>query len=288
MGGIAFALFYSGPRHPDRLARRPQEPGQHHRRVGGPVERVHRRLRAGAEFLAIVPGADGGRHRRGGRRRAVLRARSPISTRKEKRARALAFFSLGIPIGSALGVFFGGWIASHLDWRSAFLIVGLAGLPAALLVKLGIPEPVRGGFDSADGAASEPAPPFADVAATLARTPSFWLLSFGAASGSILGYGLIFWLPSFFSRSFGLELAEVGWFYGSIVLVGGVAGTWLGGWLGDRTGPGNPGAYARVPAICFLIAAPGLRARPVRAVAARSAGCCSRSARCWRWPGSGR
>jgi MFS family permease len=172
---------------------------------------------------------------------------------KERRARALAFFSLGIPIGSALGVFFGGWLASHLDWRSAFLIVGLAGLPAALLVKFGISEPVRGGFDSGP---SEPAPPFATVAATLARSPSFWLLSFGAASGSILGYGLIFWLPSFFGRSFGLDLAQVGWFYGSIVLVGGVAGTWLGGWLGDRTGPDDPGSYARIPALCFLIAAP--------------------------------
>jgi MFS family permease len=175
---------------------------------------------------------------------------------KERRARALALFSLGIPIGSALGVFFGGWIASNLDWRSAFLIVGLAGLPAALLVKWLIPEPVRGGWDSEDGSASEPAPPFATVAATLARTPSFWLLSFGAASGSILGYGLIFWLPSFFSRSFGLELIEVSYFYGSIVLVGGVAGTWLGGWIGDRTGPDNPGAYALIPAVCFLIAAP--------------------------------
>jgi len=175
---------------------------------------------------------------------------------KEKRGRALAFFSLGIPIGSALGVFFGGWIASHLDWRSAFLIVGLAGLPAALLVKLFVPEPVRGVFDSADGAASAPAPPFRVVAATLARTPSFWLLSFGAASGSILGYGLIFWLPSFFARSFHLDLAQVGWFYGSIVLVGGVAGTWLGGWFADKTGPADPGSYARVPALCFLVAAP--------------------------------
>src|SRR6185436_925973 len=137
---------------------------------------------------------------------------------RERRARALALFSLGIPIGSALGVFFGGWIASHLDWRSAFFIVGLAGLPAALLVRLFIPEPVRGGHDSANGSASEPAPPFATVAATLAGTPSFWLLSFGAASGSILGYGLIFWLPSFFARSFHLELGQVGWFYGSIVL----------------------------------------------------------------------
>jgi predicted MFS family arabinose efflux permease len=174
---------------------------------------------------------------------------------RERRARALALFSLGIPIGSALGVFFGAWIASHLDWRSAFVIVGLAGLPAALAVKLFIREPVRGGHDSADGSAGEPAPPFLTVVAALAVKPAFWLLAFGAASGSILGYGLIFWLPSFFSRSFGLGLTQVGWYYGSIVLIGGGAGTVLGGWFADRTGPGDPGSYARIPAICFLIAA---------------------------------
>jgi hypothetical protein len=39
---------------------------------------------------------------------------------------------------------------------------------------------------------------------------------------------LIFWLPSFFSRSYGLSLTQVSWFYGSIVLVGGIAGTYLG------------------------------------------------------------
>jgi MFS family permease len=173
----------------------------------------------------------------------------------ERRARALAIFSLGIPIGSALGVFFGGWIASHLDWRSAFLIVGAAGIPAALLVRFGISEPARGGWDVGERA-GEAAPPFPVVAATLAAKPSFWLLSLGAASGSILGYGLIFWLPSFFTRSFHLKLAEVGIFYGSIVLVGGVAGTWLGGWLGDRLGVRDPAAYALVPAVAFLIAAP--------------------------------
>jgi MFS family permease len=255
MGGIAFALFYSGLAIPiawlaDRKSR---------------VNIIAVSVALWSGFTALCGLAQNFWHlflaRMGvgiGEAGGVAPSYALISDfyPKEKRGRALAFFSLGIPIGSALGVFFGGWIAQNLDWRAAFIIVGLAGLPAALLVKLGVPEPVRGGFDSADGAASEPAPPFLAVAATLARTPSFWLLSFGAASGSILGYGLIFWLPSFFSRSFGLELAEVGWFYGSIVLVGGVAGTWLGGWFGDKAGPGNPAAYALIPAICFLIAAP--------------------------------
>ena len=173
------------------------------------------------------------------------------------RARALAFFSLGIPLGSALGIFFGGWIASSVDWRAAFIIVGLAGLPIALLLRLFVPEPLRGASDLASPA---DAPPFPEVMATLARIPSFWLLSFGAASGSILGYGLIFWLPALFTRSFGLSLGQIGWFYGSIVLVGGMLGTWLGGVIGDRLGPQRPGAYAAIPAICFLLAAPAYAA----------------------------
>ena len=255
MGGLAFALFYSGIAIPvawlaDRKSR---------------VNIIAFSVALWSLFTALCGLAQNFWHlflaRMGvgiGEAGGVAPSYALISDffPKERRARALALFSLGIPIGSAMGVFFGGWIASNLDWRSAFLIVGLAGLPAALLVKIGIREPVRGGFDTADGSASAGAPPFLIVAATLARTPSFWLLSFGAASGSILGYGLIFWLPSFFSRSFGLELIEVSWFYGSIVLVGGMAGTWLGGWIGDRTGADRPAAYALIPAVCFLIAAP--------------------------------
>ena len=275
MGGIAFALFYSGLAIPiawlaDRKSR---------------VNIIAASVAFWSLFTALCGLAQNFWHlflaRMGvgiGEAGGVAPSYALISDfyPKERRARALALFSLGIPIGSALGVFFGGWIASNLDWRSAFVIVGLAGLPAALLVKLFIREPVRGGHDSVDGSASAPAPPFSIVAATLARRPSFWLLSLGAASGSILGYGLIFWLPSFFSRSFDLsamdgvmaalpasftggadpKLLRVSIFYGSIVLIGGVAGTWLGGWLGDRTGPDRPGAYALIPAICFVIAAP--------------------------------
>lgn len=175
---------------------------------------------------------------------------------KEKRARAIAIFSFGIPIGSALGIFFGGWISIAFDWRAAFVIVGLAGLPIAALLKFAVPEPVRGGLDRDPGQVPEPAPPFAQVGRALSRTPSFWLLSFGAASGSVSGYGLIFWLPEFFDRSFGLSLGERSLFYGSIVLVGGLAGTWLGGWVGDRAGKVSRAYYALIPAWCFLVAAP--------------------------------
>ena len=170
-----------------------------------------------------------------------------------KRSRALALFSLGIPIGSALGIFFGGWLATTLSWRSAFVILGLIGLPLALMIKLLVPEAERGRFDRE---ANSSAPSLRQVVAMLARLPGFWLLSVGAALGSIPGYGLIFWLPSFFHRSFALPLEQVSWFYGSIMLVGGVAGTLLGGWIGERSGEGRPARLALIPAIAFLAAIP--------------------------------
>ena len=171
-----------------------------------------------------------------------------------ERARALAVYSFGIPVGSAAGIFLGGWIASAIDWRTAFIVVGLAGLALAPLFRLAVREPLRGRFDPPR--ATPEAPPFGVVMRTLAAKPSFWLLAFGAGSCSILGYGLIFWLPSFFARTFELELMQVSQFYGSIILVGGIIGIWAGGWLGDRLGSASRAAYARIPAIAFLIAAP--------------------------------
>lgn len=174
----------------------------------------------------------------------------------ERRARALAIFSLGIPIGSALGVFFGGWLASSVNWRAAFVIVGGLGLVLVPLLLYGIRDPGRGRFDRAAGEAVAPAPPFLTVMGTLARKPTFWLLSFGAACGSILGYGFAFWLPQFLTRTRGLELMDISWFYGSIALIGGVGGIWLGGVVGDRMGKVGPAGYPLIPAVCFLLAAP--------------------------------
>ena len=173
----------------------------------------------------------------------------------ERRARALAIFSLGIPIGSALGLFFGGWIATALNWRWAFVLIGLAGIPVALAIWRFIPEPTRGGLDAIEKDAGEPR--FREVISLLLTKPSFWLLSFGVASASICGYGLGFWLPSYFNASLGLPLDQLGAYFGVIVLVGGALGIYLGGWLGDRLGGGRrPGAYALIPGIAFMLTAP--------------------------------
>ena len=64
-----------------------------------------------------------------------------------QRARALGVYSFGMPIGSALGIVFGGVIASLIDWRTAFIAVGIAGIVLAPIFSLIVKEPARGRFD---------------------------------------------------------------------------------------------------------------------------------------------
>jgi MFS family permease len=170
------------------------------------------------------------------------------------RARALGFYSMGIPVGSALGFLFGGYIATNFNWRTAFIALGAAGLVLAPLFRATVAEPTRGATDGPRAPA--PAIPLRAVWTHLAAKPSFWLLSLAASCGSIMGYGLLLWLPSFFVRSYGLTVLQVSRLLGALLLVGGVAGTALGGYLADRLGVRSPRAYALIPAVAFLCILP--------------------------------
>ncbi len=166
-----------------------------------------------------------------------------------QRARALSVYSLGIPLGSAGGVLLGGYIAQLVEWRTAFIVVGLLGLLIAPLFRLTVREPAR---PVATGAQV----PVSAVFGILAAKRSFWLLALGAASSSMCGYGVAFWLPSLMTRSFGLDLIGAGQFLGALLLIGGVAGVLLGGWLGDRLGGRDRAFYAWVPAISYVVGMP--------------------------------
>ena len=163
----------------------------------------------------------------------------------------MAIYSLGVPIGLATGTLIGAYIAALVNWRTAFFVMGVAGVILAPIVYFSIRD-VRSPRRPYEG----PAAPMRDVFPLLARKPTFWLMAFASSFSSLCGYGLALWTPSVLMRSFDLDLIATGQFLGSLLLIGGTAGVWAGGWLGDRLGQGDRRWYARLPAIAWLITAP--------------------------------
>lgn len=166
----------------------------------------------------------------------------------DRRSRALAIFSLGIPIGLAGGTLMGAYIAHAISWRAAFAVMGIAGVilaPILWLVVRDVPKPE-----------GEARAELASVFPMVARKPAFWLLAFASSSSSLCGYGLALWTPSVMMRSFGLDLLSTGQFLASLLLIGGTAGVFAGGWFADRLGAADRGWYAKLPAMAWIISVP--------------------------------
>jgi MFS family permease len=166
----------------------------------------------------------------------------------ERRARALGVFSLGVPIGLALGTLIGAYIAHAINWRAAFITMGIAGIILAPILRLVVRDLPR--------TASATQAPLASVFPMLAKKPAFWFLAFAASASSLCGYGLALWTPSVLMRSFGLDLLSTGNFLSSLVFIGGCTGVFAGGWFADRLGAMDRGWYAKLPAIAWLVTAP--------------------------------
>lgn len=175
----------------------------------------------------------------------------------ERRARALAVYAFGIPIGGALGVLIGSVMREAFGWREAFLVVGLPGVALSAVVMLTLREPTRGywegGVPARTAASSES---MLDVLRFLRKLPSFWHLAFAGALHAFYGYGAASFSPVFFERSHQMSPALYGYIAAATGLTAGVLGTYLGGWLGDRYGARDVRSYPWVPGIGSVVSIP--------------------------------
>ncbi|MGD0826872.1 MAG: MFS transporter [Desulfobaccales bacterium] len=148
-----------------------------------------------------------------------------------RRTRALGWFYLAIPMGSALAYLVGGLLGGRWGWRPVFLLAGLPGLTLALWVwRLPRVGPA-------------PAPPSASSAASATNLGAFWgLLRIATLRRVNLGYGLVtfalgglaFWMPRYLEVAKGLSLAQANLLLFGALAVAGSLGTLSGGVLSDR------------------------------------------------------
>lgn len=175
----------------------------------------------------------------------------------ERRARALGIYSMGIPIGLAVGVLAGAYIATLVNWRVAFFTVGIAGIVIAPFFLWIVHDRAKPPVPVAPVAASAAQRvTLWTVFSILAAKPAFWLMAFAAGCSSLAGYGLALWVPKILMTRFDWSLITAGQFMGSLLLTGGAGGVFLGGVLADRLGRADRGWYPRLPAIAWLITAP--------------------------------
>jgi MFS family permease len=180
-----------------------------------------------------------------------------------QRARVMAIFFCAIPVGSALGYVVGGLVDKHYGWRAAFFVAGVPGLLLAALCLL-LRDPPRGVQDPGGAAAASHSGDSAavmqkDTWATFGRLMQnrpYVLTILGYAAYTFAVGGLAFWMPAFLERVRGVPRSEATVNFGTIVVITGFIGTFVGGWLGDYCVKYSRQAYLWLSALATLAAAP--------------------------------
>jgi MFS family permease len=189
----------------------------------------------------------------------------------QRRATALGVFQAAIPMGFALGFVIGGVLAHFFGWRMAFMMVGVPGLIAAVLVWR-LREPVRGATDEPPPTATaleemleSPAEtsralsqhdhhePWLKTAWKILKTRD-WLLSTAGYTALTFALGAFAtWAAVLLVEDKRMSETNAAVVLGIVILLGGAAGTFGGGWLADRLAAKRHNAYFLVCAFSTLL-----------------------------------
>ncbi len=146
------------------------------------------------------------------------------------RARAVAIWMLGLPLGLGLANGAGGWILQSWGWRNAFYIAAVPGILCAVAALM-MHEPKRGTREQhAVGARRRPGNPYLLV---LSIPTMLWIIVSGALHNFNM-YALGAFVAPFLVRFHKMTFLDAGWVAASVYGFSGIVGLTGGGWLADR------------------------------------------------------
>ncbi len=170
-----------------------------------------------------------------------------------QRALATSLFNSGPHIALVLGPPIVAWITRRYGWRTMYSIVGLSGIPLAVLWWLLARSPETQPSRLVRSAPVESAAPKVPVREIL-RNRAAWGIMIGKFCADPVWWFYIFWLPSYLDKRYGLDLEEIGYafpiIYALAIVMANVAG-WYAGRLIDR-GRTKFDARKRVMMICAV------------------------------------
>ena len=151
----------------------------------------------------------------------------------EKRGTALSIYSMGIYFGILVGYTSGGLLDQYFGWRMAFLALGIPGILYALLLFFTVKEPPKG-FSDPVSLKTQTESSFGEVISTLLSKKSFIFLSLGCGIHTFGNYGVGNFFAPFLARVHEMPIAQIGIWLGITSGIGGMVGTFLGGYLADK------------------------------------------------------
>lgn len=170
----------------------------------------------------------------------------------EKRATALSIYSLGIYFGILLGYLGGGWLDEYFGWRIALMVLGLPGLLYALLLLFTVKEPPKG---YSDNKIKEEVPDesFWYVLKVLMSKKTFVFLAFACGIHTFANYGVGNFYAPFLARVHEMPIGQIGTWLGLTTGIGGMLGTFFGGYMGDFLSKKDVRWYLWLPVIAELL-----------------------------------
>ncbi len=180
--------------------------------------------------------------------------------------RAIGLYTAGISCGTGVGSFLSATIYPAIaaagivsvpllgelaPWQYMFVLVGLPGLAVAMLI-LTIREPAR----RTTAVASHPVSIWQSIRFVFARWRTYIVLFLALSVMAIMNYGIGYWIPEFLRRTYSLDTAQLGYWLqvrGVLLIVVGLSGVMIGGWLCDRWSRRHDDGYVRVALLGYVL-----------------------------------
>lgn len=171
-----------------------------------------------------------------------------------QRPMVVGLFTLNGPFGVFVGAAFGGWAASTIGWRGAFLLIGAIGVIVAPLLIWLVREPKRGQMDMQKQ--DDKAMSIGQTIALYGQRRSLRLVMISSAMAAFVSYGMLNWIPAFLMRTQGMPLSALSTWFAPVAGLTFGGGTLAGGWLVSRAARKSPRVYGSIPALASAVLVP--------------------------------
>jgi MFS family permease len=186
---------------------------------------------------------------------------------------AMGVFTMGTAVGAGLALIIGGAIISFVTgengenvslfgisflsgWQWVFVLVGLPGLFIALLTSL-IREPDRIVIKEKNKLYGDISIPISEVKKFFKINADFYIPHhFAVGCSNLALVGINSWVSVYFMRIHGWTISEAGFNIGIALILGGVLGLIIGGWLSDKISVYIAGGKAYFCLVCAVLAIP--------------------------------